>query len=94
MVPYLLAALFLSNIFLLHFPFYRVCFVAQTLFYMAALIESLKDKSSQDDKALPRLRRRGFSYMAYTFCLLNYAAASALFQFMGKRTKAAWEKAY
>jgi poly-beta-1,6-N-acetyl-D-glucosamine synthase len=94
MVPFLLGLVFITNIFLLHFPFYRVCFVVQSVFYVAALIESLKDKTAQDDKTLPRLRRRGFSYMAYTFCLLNYAAVSALFQFIGKRTKAAWEKAY
>lgn len=91
-VPFFLAGVFVSNIFLLDPFFYKLIFIAQTAFYGLALIEALNDKLEQVRERRGGWRKAG--YMAYTFCLLNYAAVVALIQFLRRKQKITWEKAY
>jgi biofilm PGA synthesis N-glycosyltransferase PgaC len=91
-VPFFLAGLFISNILLLHDLFYRFIFIAQVVFYGMAMMEALNDKLEHVRER--RGLRRKIGYIAYTFCLLNYAAVVALAQFLRGKQKITWEKAY
>lgn len=92
MVPFFLAVLFISNIFLLDHMLYRIIFIGQILFYGMAMIEALNDKLGHVRER--RGLRRKAGHLAYTFCLLNYAALVAFVQFMRRKQKVTWEKAY
>ena len=87
MVPYLLAAAFGANLFLLQESFYRLVFLVQILFYALATAEALREKASG-------AAGKGPGYVPYVFCLLNFSALMGFVQFLRKKQKAAWEKAY
>jgi cellulose synthase/poly-beta-1,6-N-acetylglucosamine synthase-like glycosyltransferase len=63
-VPYFLMALFASNIFLYHLPFYRSVFLAQSLFYGAALVGF----------ALRNNRLAFPLFIPMSFCIVNLAS--------------------
>ncbi len=84
LIPLFLITQFVSNLFLLRKPFYLTFFIGQILFYGSAFFEM--KKTGKDKK--------GFGYIPYTFCLLNYSAIVGLIQFLSGRQKANWEKAY
>lgn len=64
LTPYFLGVTFISNLFLLSQPFYRLTFVAQLSFYLAGLIGYLADR-----------RRLNIPLVSavYAFCLANLA---------------------
>jgi poly-beta-1,6-N-acetyl-D-glucosamine synthase len=88
LVPFFLIGLFVSNLFLLPQRFYQIAFLLQVLFYSLAVLESFSDQSAE------LVKRKGIGYIPYTFCLLNYSAFMGLIQFLGKKQKGTWEKAY
>ena len=75
-VPFLLLILLVSSA-LSSGPFFHLCFAAQLLFYMAALIGLLA----------PAARHMKAVSVAYTFTMLNLAAAKAFYNFLGGRTR-------
>ena len=75
-VPLLLVFLLLSSA-LARGTFYGTIFVAQLLFYMAALVGLLA----------PVARRQRLVSVAYTFTMLNVAAAMAFYNFLGGRAR-------
>ncbi len=82
--PALLLAAFVSNLFLISLPGYRLALLAQMTFYAGALLGGL-------------LRGRGrvlplFS-LPYTFCLANGAALAGAFRFLASRQRVTWDKA-
>lgn len=85
-VPFFLAAGFVSNVFLLAHPFYAIVLILQILFYGMAVAEA--------GQARKRGPKRGMGYLPYIFCLLNYSAWVGFVQFLTRQQKAAWEKAY
>lgn len=74
-VPFLLLAMLLSSA-LIRSQFFVCAFTAQLLFYGAALVGLVK----------PAARRSRAVSVAYTFTMLNVAAAKALYNFLGSRT--------
>lgn len=85
MVPFCLAGLLVSNLFMLNLFFFRAALACQVLFYGLAVWESILETSSG---------RKGPGYIPYTFCLLNYAAVVGLFKFLTRRQQVTWGKAY
>jgi cellulose synthase/poly-beta-1,6-N-acetylglucosamine synthase-like glycosyltransferase len=81
MIPYFLAAAFISNAFLLNISFYKIAFVLQIAFYLFATIGSL----------LLKHKIRLFN-IPYTFCLLNITAVKGLYSFVGNHQKVTWKK--
>ncbi len=73
--------LFISNIGLLHEPFFRVIFFAQVLFYAIALIGYFVDR---------RGIRQGVLALPFYFCLVNYASIVGLLQAIRGRRMAVW----
>lgn len=92
LVPFLLAALFLINFFLIPVSqVYKIFFLMQIFFYQSALMEAVRDRK-HDLSAGPRKRRLG--YLAYTFCVLNCSAFVAFITFLNRKYHGVWEKAY
>ena len=75
LVPYGLAALFISNLFLLH-GIYLVALAGQVLFYGMA--------------AAGRLISSRAAVLPYTFVLMNWAVLAGLFQFARGTTTGIW----
>jgi lysylphosphatidylglycerol synthetase-like protein (DUF2156 family) len=91
MVPFLMAATAVSNLFLARELAYAGIFGAQCLFYGLAWSErSLQRKVGTSAAA----KKRGIGYIPYTFCLLNYSALMGFFYFLMRRQKVTWDKAY
>lgn len=89
LVPFLLMAVFVSNIFLASDPFYAVLLVLQTIFYALALTGSLtRTKTSSLGRLLARI-----CYIPYVFCLLNFSALAGLYKFVSARQSVLWDKA-
>lgn len=86
MVPYFLVLAFLSNVFLLHLPFYFAVMAVQVLFYSLAAYEAVRLRSNAQGRSVGSL--------PYMFCLLNISAAAGLFRYLQGQPKAAWDKAY
>ncbi len=82
--PLCLAAIALSNLFLLGAPFYRVVLVLQLLFYAAALAGHLRRNAQ---------RRSTLMNIAYAFCLLNWATVLGFYRFIFGRQQVTWQKA-
>ena len=76
-VPFLMIGIFLLNILLLEYDFYRFCFIGQTGFY---LLGSLPES--------PKLRIAG---TIRVFLLLNLTALIALPVFLSGRQRVAWK---
>lgn len=92
MVPFLLIALYLVNLFLLQEIFFCIFFILQTLFYGLALLEhraSHKRKTAEGAS-----KKKGIGYIPYTFCVLNGAALVGFWDFATKKTQGSWKKAY
>ncbi len=80
MVPFLLAGLFISNLFLVEIYWYKVFFILQCLFYgLAGLGALYKGKNSLLD-------------VPHMFCVMNWAAVVGLYRFLSGRQKVTWEK--
>ncbi len=86
LVPYFLILAFLSNVFLVHRPFYLLTFVIQVLFYALAAYEAVRLRSHAQGRSIGSL--------PYMFCLLNVSAAAGLLSYLQGQPKAAWDKAY
>lgn len=82
--PFLLAGTFGANLTLLHSDFYRMTFVAQLFFYLAAIGGFLLRDARRRVRAL---------VVPYMVCLLNWATAVALFRFLTQQQGAIWEAA-
>jgi len=81
MGPYLLIALFVSNMFLLDNLFYLLTFVLQAVFYIFALLGTVRKKAN-----------RLFD-IPHMFCVMNFAAVVGLWRFVRGNHSVLWEKA-
>jgi cellulose synthase/poly-beta-1,6-N-acetylglucosamine synthase-like glycosyltransferase len=81
--PWLMAAAFLSNLFLLREPIYRLIFTGQVMFYGLALGGKAKVFKGQ-------LRR--IASVAYYFVTMNFALAVGLLKFVRGQQAAAWDR--
>jgi len=81
--PWLMAAAFLSNLFLLSEPLYRLIFTGQVMFYGLALGGKAKVFKGQ-------LRR--IASVAYYFVTMNFALAVGLWKFVRGQQGAAWDR--
>ena len=75
-VPFLLLTLLVSSA-ALRTPIFRLCFAAQIVFYLAAVLGLIA----------PAARRLKAVSIAYTFTMLNVAAATAFYNFLGGRSR-------
>jgi cellulose synthase/poly-beta-1,6-N-acetylglucosamine synthase-like glycosyltransferase len=78
-VPAAMMSLFVSNLLLLRHPFYLALWIAQVLFYGAALIGTIWPANS-------RLLK-----LPYYFCMINAAAFPGLYYAVFARRKLAWK---
>lgn len=81
--PWLMAAAFVSNLFLLGEPLYRLIFVGQAMFYALALGGKAKVFRGQ-------LRR--IASVAYYFVTMNFALAVGLWKYVRGQQGAAWDR--
>lgn len=81
--PWLMAAAFVSNLFLLSEPLYRLIFVGQAMFYALAMGGKAKVFRGQ-------LRR--IASVAYYFVTMNFALAVGLWKYVRGQQGAAWER--
>jgi len=82
LIPFFMAAFFLSNITLLKTPCYSMIFIAQVIFYSIAFVE-----------ALFRRRIKRVFGIPYLFCLMNFSAFVSFWAFLFNRSNVKWEKA-
>lgn len=82
-VPVFLIITFISNIFLLHLPFYRVVFNLQCAFYLFAIIGQTLSWSGKQVKL--------FS-ICYYFVSMNLALFIGMIRFLTRSQKATWER--
>ncbi|MDD5746731.1 MAG: glycosyltransferase family 2 protein [Candidatus Omnitrophica bacterium] len=75
---------FITNMFLIRVPLYRIFFLAQVVFYAAALAGMVLERRKIRVKAL---------FIPYYFCMLNLASFFGFFSFLFGERKATWEKA-
>jgi cellulose synthase/poly-beta-1,6-N-acetylglucosamine synthase-like glycosyltransferase len=81
--PWLMAAVLLSNLFLLGDPLYRLIFIGQGMFYALAL-------GGKANVFKGQLRR--VASMAYYFVTMNFALAVGLWKFLRGQQGAAWDR--
>lgn len=82
--PFLLPVAYGLNLFLLRLPFYRLVFLAQTTFYVAALL----------GYALTRRGvRRGPLHTVFYFCFTNAAALAGFWRYVTGTQPVTWAKA-
>ena len=84
LVPIFLIIIFISNMFLLNSPFYKIIFLGQGLFYIFAIIGYLLEKNN--------IKIAIFKIPLY-FCIVNIASAIGIIKFLTGGIKATWEKA-
>jgi cellulose synthase/poly-beta-1,6-N-acetylglucosamine synthase-like glycosyltransferase len=83
-VAYYLALILLFNLALTGQPVYLYLLILQIIFYLLALTGYLlRDKS-----------RIKIFYIPFYFCLVNFAAVIALYEFLCNRNTATWDKAH
>ncbi|MBD3272260.1 MAG: glycosyltransferase [Elusimicrobia bacterium] len=83
-IPFLLLLLFVSNVFLISMhSIYMMMFMLQLIFYVLAITKSLFLKKSTIRIFL----------VPYHFCLINYAAAIGVAQFILQKKYTVWEPA-
>ena len=81
MVPFLLIAIFIANLYLLDISLYRFILSLQVVFYGCALLGQLvKKKNSLFD-------------VPYMFCVMNSAAVVGLYRFVANKQDVLWHKA-
>jgi hypothetical protein len=82
LIPFFILAAYASNALLLASPWYRVTFLAQTAFFLAALLG-----------INPRLRRLGGALIAgpHYLCALNLAAVVGLHRTLWQDGHVAWK---
>ncbi|MCP4542492.1 MAG: glycosyltransferase family 2 protein [Chloroflexi bacterium] len=82
--PFLLPIAYVLNLFLLDLPFYRLVFLAQTIFYAAALL----------GYALARRgMQRGPLYAVFYFCFTNLVALVGFWRYVTGTQPVTWAKA-
>jgi biofilm PGA synthesis N-glycosyltransferase PgaC len=87
-VPYALAAVFFSNLFLLfEGGFFVLALFLQVIFYAAALFGYMMEKSGGRVEGVVRL-----ALVPYEFCAMNAAAVVALVAYLSGRFSVTWEK--
>lgn len=81
-IPFLVLIAYVSSSALLAYPMYRVIFVAQTLFFAAALAGTCSG-----------LREVGRAAVVapYYFCMINLAALAGLYRVIWRKGAVAWE---
>ena len=89
MVPFLMLILLPLNFLMIGEGFYKLIFVLQIIFYVAAFIGILsRGQRVGIFKPISKL-----CYVPYVFCLLNFAALAGFFRFIRAKQDIAWEKA-
>ena len=89
MVPFLMLILLPLNFLMVGEGFYKLIFVLQIIFYVAAFIGILsRGQRVGIFKPISKL-----CYVPYVFCLLNFAALAGFFRFIRAKQDIAWEKA-
>ncbi len=89
MIPFLLVAIFILNLFLMEEPGYRTIFFLQMIFYIAAIIGALAAHRKYGIfKVISKL-----CYVPYVFCLLNFSAFVGFLKFLKANQAVTWEKA-
>jgi len=89
MVPFLMLILLTLNFLMIDEGIYRLIFVLQIIFYVAAFIGILsRGQRVGIFKPISKL-----CYVPYVFCLLNFAALAGFFRFIRAKQDIAWEKA-
>ncbi len=83
-VPYLIMALIVLNVFLLSSAFFRVTMGLQLAFYAAALVGAWLQS---------RRKRVILFYVPYYFCVVNFAAVQGALRFLRGERVQVWEKA-
>jgi cellulose synthase/poly-beta-1,6-N-acetylglucosamine synthase-like glycosyltransferase len=84
LTPIALVLLFVSNLFLLAAPFFKVTLVLQILFYLSAFIGFLFQKENIKIKVF---------FIPYYFVIMNYAVFRGFFRFVSGRQTVLWERA-
>ncbi len=83
--PFLLIFVYLSNLLLLNHPFYRLTWIAQTVFYLLACIGY-------------HLSRKGFQtgllYVIFYFCFVNSAVIVGFWRYLTKTQPVTWVKTH
>jgi cellulose synthase/poly-beta-1,6-N-acetylglucosamine synthase-like glycosyltransferase len=91
LVPFLLMAVFVSNIFLASDPFYAVLLVLQTIFYALALTGA---RDPYQDQRPGQAYWRESAIIRTVFCLLNFSGPGRAVQILLRQTKRVlWDKA-
>lgn len=80
--PMLLLIILISNLFLLHLPFFLLLFYGQLFFYMTALIGYIFSKL--------KINAKIFS-LSYYFIVTNIALIVGMYKFIMKKQSAAWQ---
>jgi poly-beta-1,6-N-acetyl-D-glucosamine synthase len=85
--PFLMLAAFVQNAFIIaksYDQLYYLLFIAQTVFYLMALLGWLMEKKQVRIKLL---------FIPYYFSMMNYAVLAGIIRYFTKRQSAVWEKA-
>ena len=82
LAPYFLVLIFITNLFIVHTPFYKVIFILQIVFYLSAFTGYLWQKKGKS----PFI----FS-IPFSFCLVNLAALVGVARFMIGKKSGRWE---
>jgi len=84
LVGFFMSTIFVSNIFCLGYPFYRVVLVGQLIFYSLAALGYIQDRKGESlSKAIN---------LAYYFCMVNLAAMMGVIDGVRRPQKPIWEK--
>jgi cellulose synthase/poly-beta-1,6-N-acetylglucosamine synthase-like glycosyltransferase len=81
--PFLLPMIYALNLLLLELPFYRLVFLAQTVFYAAALLGYVLAR---------RDIQRGPLYAVFYFCFTNVAALAGFWRYVTGAQSVTWAK--
>jgi poly-beta-1,6-N-acetyl-D-glucosamine synthase len=82
LAPFLLLTLMILNLLLYSVAGYRWLLIAQSVFYILAVLGFLKES----------LRRTYLIYLPYYFVVVNAAAFHGFFRFLAIKEHALWEK--
>ncbi len=82
LAPFFMIGMFVASLFLLKRFFYRFMFMAQSIFYICALMAHY----------FPRLRTKYAFYIPYYFCMVNYAALLGFLRFFSSSQGVLWDK--
>lgn len=84
LVPVFLTGILIGNIFLLKYPFYRIIFAIQNIFYLMAILGYAQERKEKKVNKVFNI--------SYYFCLVNLAAFIALTKAITGKQKCIWEK--